>query len=97
MKITLFILFLSMSCIQVCQIEGTDSKNADRLNSIQTTYLGEFPEVGSYHAKHIIESQCYYTGIGITPIEGRLFALAIDDFDMLQSSNIAQPLKKPPL
>ena len=52
----------------------------------------DIPAIDIDRSALIIDGTPYYAGIGYSPTQDRLFAPAIDNFDMFQSNDIPEPL-----
>ena len=94
MKRILIAAILLAGCFQACQKEEILEKAPE--NNPQVALEDEqwdIPEIDIDRSALIIDGTPYYAGIGYSPTQDRLFAPAIDAFDMFQSNDIPQPLK----
>ena len=94
MKKVIVLAVIAMGLFQACQKEDViDDSIIDNTVTEDHFSPGELPGLDIGSSALIIDGVPFYAGVGYSPTQDRLFAPAIDEFDMLQSTSIPQPLK----
>ena len=91
-------LFLSISMVCLlsiaCQQEEAFNPQASERFDADTLLLPDHTALRDVDGSAlIIDGVPYYTGIGYSPTQDRLFAPAIDPYDMFQSTSLPKPLE----
>ena len=80
-------------CFTACQKdEVIENEPENNLLAEQELSLDEIPEAGIDQSALIIDGVPFFAGTGYSPTQDRLFAPAIDNFDMFESTDIPVPL-----
>ena len=93
MKKIVFVLLVLASSFHACQKEQIlDESIEDHAVSNHDLNIGDIPEPAIDRSALIIDGVPFFAGTGYSPTQDRLFAPAIDNFDVFESTAIPKPL-----